>query len=97
MDWQKIAGPTESEEEEEDEEEEKEKPAPIKIAVSEVLKRARKPAGKKSVSPKRINKKGRWNKFCPDQAILIKTLKELQLQLFVASSDTPTAMNMTSP
>lgn len=57
VDWQKIAGPTESEEEEE----EVEKPAPIKIDVSEVLKRARKPAGKKShlASPKRVTKKGR--------------------------------------
>lgn len=57
VDWQKIAGPSESDEEEE---EEIEKPAPIKIDVAEVLKRARKPAGKKSITTKRVNKKGRW-------------------------------------
>lgn len=54
IDWQAIAGA--DEEEEEEEEDVVEKPKPMKIAVSEVLKRARKP-GKKS-HKSAINKKG---------------------------------------
>lgn len=59
VDWEAIAGA--SEEEEEEEEEVMEKPKPLKIAVSEVLKRARKPSkkGHKSVS----NKKGVFELF----------------------------------
>lgn len=59
MDWQKTAAPGETEEDNE-EEEVVEKPKPVKVAVSEVLKRARKPHLKKTaLTSKRVNKKGR--------------------------------------
>lgn len=58
MDWEKIAGPSEDEEEEEEEDEEAKKP--IKVDVSEVLKRVRKPSKKIEKShAKRVNKKGK--------------------------------------
>lgn len=59
VDWQKIAGPTETEDDE-DEQEVVEKPKPVKVAVSEVLKRAGKPHLKKTaLTTKRVNKKGK--------------------------------------
>lgn len=64
IDWQTIAGPSETEDEDEEDEEVIEKPKPVKISVSEVLKRAGKPHLKKSsLSPKRVNKKGISKKF----------------------------------
>ncbi|KAF7286452.1 chitinase 7 [Rhynchophorus ferrugineus] len=58
VDWAVVAGPTEDEDDDEEEEEVVEKPKPVKISVSEVLKRARKPASKKS-HKRVINKKVR--------------------------------------
>lgn len=64
IDWQAIAGPSETEDEDEEDEEVVEKPKPVKISVSEVLKRAGKPHLKKSsLSNKRVNKKGNYNFF----------------------------------
>lgn len=62
VDWQAIAGASESDEE--DEEEVVEKPKPVKIAVSEVLKRAGKPHLKKTaLHSKRVNKKGKSKNY----------------------------------
>lgn len=60
VDWEAIAGADESDEDEDEENEDEEKPKPIKIAVSEVLKRVRKPNSKKGGSSlaKKVNKKG---------------------------------------
>ncbi|CAH1106565.1 unnamed protein product [Psylliodes chrysocephalus] len=61
VDWEAIAGADESDEDEDEENEDEEKPKPIKIAVSEVLKRVRKPNSKKGGSSlaKKVNKKVR--------------------------------------
>lgn len=57
MDWQTIAGPTETEDDEEEEVEEK--PKPVKISVSE--KRGKPHFKKTALTTKRVNKKGKRN------------------------------------
>lgn len=57
IDWQAIAGPTETDDEDDEDEDVIEKPKPYKISLSEVLKPVGKPM-KKNI-PKRTNKKGK--------------------------------------
>ncbi|XP_056639626.1 probable chitinase 10 isoform X1 [Diorhabda sublineata] len=61
VDWQKIAGPTDDDEDVEENVDE-EKPKPIKISVSEVLKRVRKPSGKKTAASDVLAKREKINR-----------------------------------